>query len=68
MLLCKRRGCWLVLYEDIENYVYNNCFYKCGATEQNQALGCTYWTVKVCNLHGAIMVQIAHFHSELLTH
>ena len=37
----------------------------CGATEQNQQLGRTQFSVKVCNLHSAFMVQTAHFHIKL---
>lgn len=38
-----------------------------GATEQKHPLGCTLYTVKVCNLHHNSTVQIAHFHSKLRT-
>ena len=45
--------------------IYQYVCIHCGATKQNQSL---WWcTVKVCNLHHDVMVQIARFHSKLGT-
>ena len=38
-----------------------------GATKQKQSLGCTQFTMKVCNLPEELSEQIAHFHSKLCT-